>query len=467
MADHDDPRKCPHCRQPVAQQARVCGNCGRPLTDDEEHAVAEADGPVCRNCGEQIRPGMLRCRSCGEPVNSAEKPGNKAQLVDPPSAGTESSEEQPAEPENVVAEEPSSAAAAEETEETASTSSTSPLRASVSANVTRPTQKPMKATLAVLAVIFAVAVVGVGFWMWSSRLVISAELLRQWKTERSEQRLISLAGGIDQQEIYAGTADGEVYVWQRGRRGVFGRHSLAEEPIISLLVTPDQFLMAGDAKGNLAGWQPDIDESTQFPNMSSAVNALAVRPGRVEFAVGWANGQIGIFGKKETRVIKSGHRGGLKSICYHPDGRWLVTTGADGLVQFWNDESGKRFFRETAHDAETPAAAFRADGKQLATGDWNGTIVLWKTETKPERSLVLTQPDAVADLLYLGENFVTGSWDGKLRFWSGESGKLLAQVQTGRPVLQLIAGPDGRTILTVSGDNAVREWALPVLRRPP
>ena len=87
---------------------------------------------------------------------------------------------------------------------------------------------------------------------------------------------------------------------------------------------------------------------------------------------------------KPLRTV-DGHTKRIRMIVASPDGKLVASVADDMVCKLWDVASGKVVRELRGHDAITPhhypsmlyAVAFSSDGKQLATGDKTGKVVVW------------------------------------------------------------------------------------------
>ena len=71
-----------------------------------------------------------------------------------------------------------------------------------------------------------------------------------------------------------------------------------------------------------------------------------------------------------------GHDEGVVSVAFHPNGRWLASGSDDDTVIIW-DLQTKEIHRRLKHDDDVNTVSFSKDGTRLASADANGVVKIW------------------------------------------------------------------------------------------
>ncbi len=134
------------------------------------------------------------------------------------------------------------------------------------------------------------------------------------------------------------------------------------------------------------------------------------------------------------RTLKA-HQDWVYDVLASPDGKWLVTSGADRQVYIWDRASGVRRSSLEGHQHTVFQAALSADGHQLATSCYDGRVRLWSF---PEGKLLreIRHPsDRVYGICYSSEGKVLAvGLGGVLAAFDADSGAQLASAEVTKQV---------------------------------
>jgi len=68
-------------------------------------------------------------------------------------------------------------------------------------------------------------------------------------------------------------------------------------------------------------------------------------------------------------------------VAWSPDGKWLASGGSDGTVILWDTASWHQLRKLAGHELWVNSVAWSPDGARFASGSGNGTVRVWDTST--------------------------------------------------------------------------------------
>ena len=166
--------------------------------------------------------------------------------------------------------------------------------------------------------------------------------------------------------------------------------------------------------------------------------------------------------------ILTGHISGVSSVAFSPDGKILASGSRDGTIILWDvvtrQPIGQPLVGETRTDVANTtitSIAFSSDGNILASSSLMGTIILWDVATHQPIGKPLTERTTYI----LGMVF---SPDGKTIASEDSNRIILWNIVTRQPIRMLslepyeinsiVFSPDGKIIASGSGNGTIILW---------
>ncbi|MCF8369985.1 MAG: hypothetical protein K9H64_00080 [Bacteroidales bacterium] len=261
-----------------------------------------------------------------------------------------------------------------------------------------------------------------------------------WSTKDQHDKPLSLSTGglakkgirclaVQGQAVIAGTSDGMILYWENAEKGLTPKNIQAHDGIISKVsFISDKRIVSIGTDGFLKIRNQNNLESNLFSaKMPSSIKDLALsfdgkvmacadHSGLVRFynplnlnepptelrtnkqilsialntdgsllLTGDSNGIINLWdrsdiGKPPLEFL--GHRSGITSLVYSPNGKTFASSSLDKTIRIWNPADTKQNpFLIEDHDSWVMSVVFSSDGNQLVSASNDKTIKLFETNT--------------------------------------------------------------------------------------
>jgi WD40 repeat protein len=158
----------------------------------------------------------------------------------------------------------------------------------------------------------------------------------------------------------------------------------------------------------------------------------------------------------------------VTSLAFVPGKPWLATSGGQSLqfrpgeVQLWSLENGELLRSFPGHTANVWTVAVSPNGKWIASGGYNGRVLVHEVETGAQVAAFDKPKGWVRTVCFAPDSstLVAGAEDGSLQFWKTEGG--FAELKTVKAhdaaVYQVAFSADGNTLGTASVDKTSKLW---------
>ena len=247
-----------------------------------------------------------------------------------------------------------------------------------------------------------------------------------------------------------------------------------QTPITALALSPDDRQLALARFAQLVLLESVVYAPTcSLEGLPGKIHAVDFTSNGEQFVI--ATGIAGLYGEAQIYDADSGskirsllaHRDILYDAEFSPDGRIVATGSYDQTIILWNGETGEQLYTLKGHHGAIFDLAFSPDGKVLASASGDETVKLWHVATG-KRLDTLGQPEAEQYCVAFspdGRYIVAGGADRRIRVWEF----LAHDVPRINPlviscfahegsILRLAFTPDSGALVSTSDDRTIKIW---------
>ncbi len=173
--------------------------------------------------------------------------------------------------------------------------------------------------------------------------------------------------------------------------------------------------------------------------------------------------QLFDYEKKEIKHTFSNLQGGVRTLIFSPDGKYLIAGTWSRQLYLWEVETGNKIFQKPMHNKEIKALAISADGEYLATGSSDTQIMIWKMNDLSYVRTLKGHSNKVNDLTFTQDQrfLISVSDDRKVIVWDWQKGTKHKELTAHKgKVTTVQVDEDQKYFLTGGSDKKVIKWDL-------
>ncbi|MCA9062889.1 MAG: protein kinase, partial [Planctomycetaceae bacterium] len=292
-----------------------------------------------------------------------------------------------------------------------------------------------------------------------------------WNVESGED-MIQLTGhsdvvmcvafSPDGSRLVSGSQDGTLRIWdvtQYDRTLPLRGHLL--EGISEIAVSPDsQFVASAGMDGSVRVWNAVSGEAiATLVGHTKAVNSVSMS-GDMLVASGSADGTLRVWDAQQS-IVKwtvDAHQGNIACVRFSPDGKKLLSCGADDFIVIWDSQSGKILGSIGGNaGGNIQTLAYDRFGMFIASGGADKKIRIWDAEQRRQvREMTVNSAAGSISFSHDGRTLTGGLGNGTVQVWDTATGTLINSIATeGHHIGDVTITRDGKRLVGGNAEDLV------------
>jgi hypothetical protein len=293
-----------------------------------------------------------------------------------------------------------------------------------------------------------------------------AQILLKTRDNAHEGGITALCLSSDAGFILTGGNDMKTYMWNSKTFDKKGALK-CNDKVSSLAINGNnRFYVSGSADMKIRVFDIEQNMPTRILSEHTAeITAISINPINDFIASGSKDNAIKIWDntKSKTSILTiKGHQKEITALAYSPDGKLLFSSSADNTIKFWDATSGElKKSLETTLKGVT-SLTISSDGKYIAAGGKNGTIIIYTYTGEKVIELVGYKSEITTiGISGDGQYVAGGGKDKEILIWRLDNGQIEKNYMAhDNFITGLVFSSDGEMLVSASLDGSIKEWDM-------
>jgi WD40 repeat protein/predicted Ser/Thr protein kinase len=270
------------------------------------------------------------------------------------------------------------------------------------------------------------------------------------------------AFGADGTRVLTGSQDGRARVWTLNDSTPVQLLEAHTAAIFFARMLDDGRALTASDDGTARVWQLHGEpRHTIVARHAREITALDVHGSQLATASDDGSITISSLDVPHTSISLPAHDDGVWSLAFTPDGAGLASGSFDDTARLTRSDGRGVPKVFVGHRLSIFDIALDPSGRWLATGSYDSTVRLWDVQ-RPLLATRLVGHDKTVRRVRVdaaSERVLTASQDGSVRIWSARDGTSLARLPSETVLFDAVFAPNGERVATGAGNGDVALWS--------